>query len=50
MDNKDLKKLWDMLTEEQQAELVAIAAASRHNRDLERFNNHGAPGYEVKEV
>ena len=50
MDNKDLKKLWDMLTEEQQAELILINAASKRNQEQERFKNAGAPDLTVEEV
>ena len=43
-------KLWDMLTDEQRAEITAIAAASQYNCDLERCNNHGAPDLTGEEV
>lgn len=46
----DTKIMWDMLTEEQQAELILINAASKRNQEQERFKNAGAPDLTVEEV
>lgn len=43
-------KLWGMLTDEQKAEVTVIAAAGQRNRDLERFQNGGAPDLTAEEV
>lgn len=42
--------MWDMLTEDQQAELIVINAASKRNQEEERFKNAGAPALTVEEV
>ena len=43
-------KLWNMLTDDEKAEILLIQQANQINADKERQKPHGAPGFYAREV
>ena len=49
-DMKDTGKAWDLLTDEQKANLILVNAVIKQNKEQERIENAEAPELYVVEV
>lgn len=49
-DTNDMGKAWNLLTDEQKANLILVNAVIQQNKELERIKNAEAPELYVVEV